>query len=277
MTRLAMILLRHARILEAMLRDKKIADMPEAKALRRRLIGVYGRDSVGNYGAALDHINLMLESDPKNAELQASARPIWPAPEISTRPSSTRINSLVTIPRPTNSTSRKHLPRTTRRCMPRWPQSFAAKKASRNWPSGSWIKWSKSILNRRKRSSNAASSAAAWGNADGARADAEAAYKLKPEDTDRALVHVRSGCRRQRVRQGPRIHRQGEEAASQTTFSCIREPPLLEIRQQVATKADTKQHYDKAMAQIDEGMKKVSGSKAMQMLFFKAEAADPGE
>ena len=64
----------------------------------------------------------------------------------------------------------------------------------------------------------------AWGNSDGARADAEAAYKLKPEDTAVLLFMCRPGCRGQRVRQGPRVPRRRRRSCTQTTFSSISEP-----------------------------------------------------
>src|SRR6185295_5435679 len=57
-------------ILESTLREA-LSDVPEAKGLRRRLVELYGRDNVRNYNGALDHLGLLLQDEPNNAELQA--------------------------------------------------------------------------------------------------------------------------------------------------------------------------------------------------------------
>lgn len=56
--------------LERMLRNQLMADVPEMKDIRRRLVTFYGRDNIRNYNDALAHLTLLLESDPNNAELQ---------------------------------------------------------------------------------------------------------------------------------------------------------------------------------------------------------------
>ena len=58
------------RMLEMTLRSPEIANLPESKEVRRRLVGIYGRDSVANWDSALAHLNLLLDSDPSNPELQ---------------------------------------------------------------------------------------------------------------------------------------------------------------------------------------------------------------
>src|SRR4051812_7356796 len=59
-----------ARILEQMLRNHDIADQPEAKKVRRRLITLYG-EKMRNVASAMDHIDLLLQSNPNDSELQA--------------------------------------------------------------------------------------------------------------------------------------------------------------------------------------------------------------
>ena len=58
-------------LLENQLRNPEIAKVPESNEVRRRLIELYGRDNIKNYPSALDHLALMLESDPTNSKLQA--------------------------------------------------------------------------------------------------------------------------------------------------------------------------------------------------------------
>ena len=50
------------------------------------------------------------------------------------------------------------------------------------------------------------------------------------------------------------------------------------MKQQAEAKPDDRKgHYDRAMAEIEEGMKKVAGSKALELLFFKAELQIPAQ
>src|SRR3972149_2206203 len=58
------------RILEGLVRDRTIEEMPEAKGLRRRLVELYGRDNVRRYQDALDHLGYMLERYPDDVDLQ---------------------------------------------------------------------------------------------------------------------------------------------------------------------------------------------------------------
>ena len=55
-------------ILEGVMRDRKLSDLPETRKLRRRLIEIYGR--VGRHQDALDHLGILLEVEPQDAELQ---------------------------------------------------------------------------------------------------------------------------------------------------------------------------------------------------------------
>ncbi|MCC7474966.1 MAG: hypothetical protein IT425_06190 [Pirellulales bacterium] len=57
--------------IDPMLRNKKHNSKPEAKKVRRRAVDMYGQDKVGNWSVALDHLELLLAEDPKNAELQS--------------------------------------------------------------------------------------------------------------------------------------------------------------------------------------------------------------
>ena len=54
--------------LESVMRDDRLSEMPQSKELRRTLVEMYGR--VGRYQDALDHLGILLEMEPKDAELQ---------------------------------------------------------------------------------------------------------------------------------------------------------------------------------------------------------------
>lgn len=58
------------KILESVLRDRTIGEMPEAKDLRTRLVELLGSDRVQRYQDALDHLGYLLERHPDDAELQ---------------------------------------------------------------------------------------------------------------------------------------------------------------------------------------------------------------
>jgi tetratricopeptide (TPR) repeat protein len=57
--------------IENTLRISTIAGKPEAKQLRRRLVELFGRPGVNRYPDALEHLGVLLESDPSDPELQA--------------------------------------------------------------------------------------------------------------------------------------------------------------------------------------------------------------
>jgi tetratricopeptide (TPR) repeat protein len=54
--------------LEGTVRDRRLAARPETKELRRSLAEIFGR--VGRYQDALDHLDTLIENDPKDAELR---------------------------------------------------------------------------------------------------------------------------------------------------------------------------------------------------------------
>ena len=100
-------------------------------------------------------------------------------------------------------------------------------------------------------------------------------YQLKPDDIDVLLFVVRCRCRGQRVRQG---HEYLDKAKKlhPDEVRLYQAAAALEMQQQVAANRRLEaKHYDNAMAEIEEGIKKVSGAKAMELLFFKAELQIP--
>ena len=262
------------RVLETMLRDEKVVALPEAKALRRRLIGLYGRDGINNFTPALDHINLLLESDPQNAELQA-LRATYLARSGNVEEASKYAKQLIGYDPKTDKFDTK------KAALPNDPQVYAT-LATIVRTKENKADLAERIMDRTVDVNPKSADAyvqrgqlrAAWGNPDGARADAEQAYKLKPENIDVLLFMSDVAAENKEYDKAHEYIDQSQETSSRRC-AVVSTSALLEVRQQVATKGDSKQHYDKAMSEIEEGMKKVSGAKEMQMLFFKAELQLP--
>lgn len=262
------------RVLESTLRDEHVIALPEAKALRRRLIGLYGRDGINNFVPALDHINLLLESDPQNAELQA-LRATYLARSGNVEEASKYAKQLIGYDPKTDKFDTK------KASLPNDPQVYATLATivrSKENKAGLAERIMDRAVEVNPKSADAyvqrGQLRAAWGNADGARADAEQAYKLKPESTDVLLFMSDVSAEnkdyekaRQYLDQAKKLHPEDVQLYQKSA--------LLEVREQVATKGDSKTHYEKAMAEIDEGLTKVSGTKQMQMLFFKAKLQLP--
>ena len=117
----------------------------------------------------------------------------------------------------------------------------------------------------------------AWGNEDGARADAEQAYQLNPDDTSVLLFLADVAARDD---QFEKAHEYIEKAKKlhPEDVRVYQAAAALEIKQQVAAKPDDRQqYYDKAMAQIEEGIKNVPAAKALELQFFKAELQIPAQ
>lgn len=262
------------RVLESTLRDEQVIALPEAKALRRRLIGLYGRDGINNFVPALDHINLLLESDPQNAELQA-LRATYLARSGNVEEASKYAKQLIGYDPKTDKFDSK------KASLPNDPQVYAT-LATIVRTKENKAGLAERIMDRAVEVNPKSADAyvqrgqlrAAWGNADGARADAEQALKLKPESTDVLLFMSDVSAEnkdyekaRQYLDQAKKLHPEDVQMYQKSA--------LLEVREQVATKGDSKAHYEKAMADIEEGLSKVSGTKQMQMLFFKAKLQLP--
>lgn len=254
-----------AKMLETMLRNHDVGDQPEARKVRRRLISLYGRDSVRNFGSAMDHIDLLLQSTPNDPDLQAlratylvkegnydeavkySYKLIGydPKPDkfdmkAATAPNKTEVyTSLATTLR-----GKQGKPELAERVVDQMVEANP--------------KTAEAYVQRGRLR-------AAWGNADGARADSEKAYQLKPEDLDVLLFSADSASHDEKY---DKAHEYIEKAKK--LF-----PEETRVYQSAALLEMKEKHYDKALAQVEEGIKKVSGAKATELLFFKEELQIP--
>ena len=262
------------RVLESTLRDEKVLALPEAKALRRRFIGLYGRDGINNFAPALEHINLMLESDPQNAELQA-LRANYLSRSGNVEEASKYAKQLIGYDAKTDKFDTK------KASLPNDPQVYATLativRTKENKPG-----LADRIMDRAVEANPKSAEAyvqrgqlrAAWGNKDGARADAEQAYKLKPDNTD-VLIFMSDVSAENKDYEKARALIDKAKKIHPDDVQLYQRSALLEVREQVGTKGDSKAHYEKAMAEIEEGLKKVSGNKQMQLLFFQAKLQLP--
>jgi tetratricopeptide (TPR) repeat protein len=263
------------RVLETTLRNPEVAALPEAKDVRRQLIGIYGRDSIRNYESALDHLNLLLESDPKNAELQV-LRATYLAKSGNLDNAIKYSYELIGYDPKTDKFD------VSKASAPNDPQVYATlasivrskeqkpELADRILDQMVEVnpKLAEAYIQRGRLRNQ-------WGNADGAKADAEKAYQLKPDNIDGLLFMADVAARDKDyakaqgyIDAGKKDH-PGEVRLYQAAAT-------LEMKQQNEGKPEErKTHYDRAMAQIEEGRKKVQGSKALELLFFKAELQIP--
>ncbi len=254
-----------------MLRNPDFANAPESKEIRRRLIELYGRDSVRNYEAALDHLSLMLEADPQNTELQVLRASYLAKSQNFDGAVKYSYQLIGYDPK----ASQFDLKKAT---APHDPQVYstlaAIVRSKQNKP-----ELADRIVDQMVEANPKSAEAyiqrgqlrSAWGNTDEARADGKKAYQLKPEDTDVLLFMADMAAHDEKYDQANE-YLQKAKKLHPDDVRLYRASAAVEIKQQASAKPEERQqHYDKAMAQIEEGIKKVSGSKAMQLLFFKAE------
>ena len=92
------------RMLEMTLRNPEIANLPESKEVRRRLVGIYGRDSVANWEAALAILIFCSNPTHRTRSYRFFEQRTWRARETWMTRSGTRTSLSATIPRRINST-----------------------------------------------------------------------------------------------------------------------------------------------------------------------------
>ena len=254
-----------ARFLESLLRNSEHNTKPEAKALRRRLVELYGRNSIKNYSTALEHLDLLLADDPKNTELQAlCAKYLIGAKDI---PKATEYSyQLIGYDPKENKFDAK------KASAPHEVEVYAnlagIVRGKDNQP-----EFADRILDQMIEANPKSAEAyvqrgrlhTAWGNADAARADAEKAYQLKPDDVDVLLFMADAASQNENY----------EKAREYVDKAKKLHPEETRIYQASALLDVKDKQYDKALAQIDEGIKNVSGSKKMELLFFKVELQIP--
>lgn len=267
-------------VLESLLRDPKIAELPEAKKVRRRLIDLYARDSIRNYTTALDHINLLLESDPQDADLQKQ-RAIYLArsqnfdeavkysyrligydprsdkfdPKAATAANEPEVYSTLAVILRGKQNKPELADRVLDRMVEMNPKSTEA------------------YIQR-----GSLRSSAAWGgNLEAAQADAEKAFQLKPDDIDVLMFNQEIATRDERYDEAGKYIEKAKKLFPKEV-RVYKAAAALEMRQfgnPSSTAEERKKHYDNALAQINEGIKNVSGTSNLDLLYFKAELQIP--
>ncbi len=247
-------------VLETMLRDPEMANVPETKNVRRRLITFYGRENVRNYASALDHLNLLLEADPDDAELQV-LRTTYLA-------KSGNLDDAVKY-------SYKLIGYDPKK------DDFFVDKATAPHASDVYFNLAGILRGQQKKSQlaervvnqmvkvNPSDAQAyvdrgrlrtAWGDVNGARADAQKAYQLKPDDSN-VLLFI------------------ADVAAQEKDFDKARQylatakklhPKEARIYQRAASLEMQQNNFKGAMTELDEGTKAVGGSAAINLMFVKA-------
>ncbi len=247
-------------ILEGTLRRPDMMDVPEAKALRRRLVDLYGRDNVRNYSGALDHLNLLLESDPNNAELQVL--------RASYLMRSGNLDDAIKYSYQLIGYDPK-------------ADKFDVKKATAPHSAEVYAnlagllhgKQNKPVLAERVMNQlievnpsdadayvNRGRLRTLWGDADGARSDAQKAYQLKPEDSDVLLLIANTA-----------VQQKDFDKARQYIAAAKKLHPKESRLYQTAASLDLQENkYPKALAELDEGVKAVDGAAGINLQFFKA-------
>ncbi len=254
-----------ARVLETTLRNRDLGDQPEAKELRRRLIELYGRDSVRNFGAGLEHLDLSLASDPNEPELQA-LRAKYLARSGNLDEAIKYSSQLIGYDPQENKFDIKKA--TAPHVAEVYSSLAAIVRSKENKP-----ELAERIIDQMVEVNPKSAEAyvqrgrlhSAWGNPDGARADAEKAYQLKPEDTEALLFIAETAS----------VDEEFDKAREYIDKAKKLHPDEVRIYRAAALLEMKDKHYDKAMAQIEEGIKNVSGPKTMELLFFKAELQIP--
>ncbi len=255
-----------SRVLEQMLRNHDLADQSEAKKVRRRLITLYG-EKLRNVASAMDHIDLLLQSNPNDPELQA-LRATYLARQgnyddavkysfklIGYDPKADKFDmKAATAPhQPEVYTSLANTLR-SKQGKPELAERVVDQMVEAN-PKDATAYVQRGRLR------------VLWNNPDGARADAEKAYQLKPDDLETLLFISDSASHDEKY---DKAHEYIDKAKK--LF-----PDEVRVYQSAALLEMKEKHYDKALAQIEEGIKNVSGTKATELLVFKVELQLPAQ
>ncbi|HEX5471951.1 MAG TPA: tetratricopeptide repeat protein, partial [Lacipirellulaceae bacterium] len=246
--------------LETMLRDPRLASVPDMKKVRRRLIAFYGKDNIHNYASALDHLNLLLESEPDDAELQVQ-RATYLAKSGEFDKALKYSYKLI-----------GYDPKT---------DAFDVKKATAPHVAEVYFNLA-GILRGKQNNAQLAERVAnqmikmnpadaeayvdrgrlrsAWGDANGARDDAQKAYQLKPDDSTVLLFIADIAA----------ADKDFDKASEYLAKAKKLHPKESRIYQRAAGIEMQQNKPDKAMAELDQGVKAVGGSAAINLMFVKA-------
>jgi tetratricopeptide (TPR) repeat protein/Flp pilus assembly protein TadD len=246
--------------LETMLRNPEVAADPESKAVRRRLIDFYGKNGGGNLGPALDHLNLLIAADPGNTELQV-LRATYLAKSGNFDDATKYAYKLVGYD------AKKDAFDVKKAIAPHATDVYFMLAGILRGKSNNPILAGK-VANQMVEVNPKDAAAyvdrgrllAAWGDATGAKADAQKAYQLKPEDTDVLMFNIEVAAQ-------DKNFKQAHEYVATAKKLHPKEPRVYQLSAALELQ-DGK--VDKALAEYDTGAKAVGGNVATNLLFYKA-------
>ncbi len=242
--------------LESILRNDK-GENEDANKVRRRLINLYGK---GNYQAALDHLTILLNAKPDDAELLA-LRAMFLARSGDNK------NAVEVCCRLTgyNEKTDKFDPQAAKG--PHEVEAYSTLATlARNFLKKPEL--SDRILDQMVAVNPKSAKAyvqrgilhALWGNAEATHADAEKALQLQPDDID-VLMFVTDIAEQDQQMDKAR----GYVDKAKKLF-----PNDARVYQAAATLEVKDKHYDKALASLEEGIQKNPGLKGVGLILFKA-------
>src|SRR4051794_1148174 len=245
-----------SQMVEIALRNPKMAEVAETPALRRRLVTLYAR--VGNYSGALDHLKFLLEKDPKNSELQvlqatylARAENVDEAIKYSYKlvgfdPQKENFDlKKATAPHSTEAyLTLADLLRAKKK--PELAERVATQLVAVN-PNDAAAYVGRSRLRRTS-------------DPTAARADAQKAYQLKPNDID-VLLNIAELAALDKDFDKAREYVAAAKKANPKNSRVYFFSAQLELQ---------RGKLEKALAEYDEGAKAVGGAAGTNLLFFKA-------
>lgn len=247
------------RRLEEILRSDH-GDSDASKKVRRRLIDLY--DRIFSFESALGHINVLLEKDPANPEL-LGLKAVHLARAKDEKGSIQLSFQLIGYDEKADAFDVKKAKAPNEIEVYSTLAAFARNSSSLKKPA-----LAERILDQMVEVNPKSAKAyvqrgvlhSIWGNNDGARADAEKAYQIQPDDidvlmfmTDIAEQSQQMDKAREYVEKAKKLH-----------------PDDPRVYQAAATLEFKDKHYDKAIATLEEGIKRITGLKGVALLRFKA-------
>ncbi|MCI0334322.1 MAG: tetratricopeptide repeat protein [Planctomycetes bacterium] len=253
------------RVLEKTVQTKGISDKPEGKELRRRLVQLYGRENIGRYPDALEHLKYLLESDPTDPDLQA-LHATYLARSGNFDQAIDLSYKLVGYDPKTDEFDAKtakapnHVELYT---------NLAGTLRAKKDDSDLADRVMEQLVEVNPKSAEAHLARGRYlmlyDNADEGRSEVEVAYQLKPEDADVLLVMAEAAANDE----------QYDKAAEYLASGKKLHPTDVRFYMLAAGLEMKQEDFDKAIAAINEGIEKVKSSNKIQLMVYKAELQIP--
>lgn len=244
------------RSLEGILRNDK-GENPDVNKVRRRLVGLYGK---GNYQAALDHLKILLDSDPSNSELltlQATFFARNGSPDKAIEACYKLIGydikqdkfdaKAAQAPHEVDAYSTLAALARTNLKKPELAERILDQMIQVN-PKSAKAYVQRGLLH------------SVWDNKDGARADVEKALQLQPDDIEVLMFVTDLAVQDQQMDKA-----RGYVEKAKKLF-----PDDMRVYQAAASLEYRDKHYDKALANLEEGIQKNPGLKGVGLILFKS-------